>query len=61
MTAKPVEANCARNRAVEGGRRCRPVSPFPTALCAGHDCADGGDDGKHLSKASSAPGRPHVK
>ena len=35
MMAKPMEANCARNRAVEGGRRCQPQSPHspqPSAL-----------------------------
>lgn len=61
MMAKPMEANCARNRAVEGTALPASVSPLPTALCAGGDSADGGDGGKHLPKASSTPGRPHVK
>ena len=40
----------------------RPQSPhFPTALCTGDDSGDGGDDSKHLSKAYSVPGRPHIK
>ena len=47
--------------AVERGA-ARPQSPhFPTALCAGDDSGDGGDDSKHLSKAYSVPGRPHIK